>query len=209
MGPTNFFEEAARACGFRRIAGLDEAGRGPLAGPVVAAAVILPRRFNSACLDDSKLLSETQRSSLYQLITIQAHAWAIGTASEQEIDDLNILQATRLACQRALNALSLVPDCLLLDALHLPTASRVTQRSIIKGDALSLSIAAASIVAKVSRDRLMDAYHERFPLYQFHRHKGYPTPLHLKLLQQFGPCQGHRRSFRPVRILRQPPTSRP
>jgi ribonuclease HII len=209
VGPTNFFEEAARACGFRRIAGLDEAGRGPLAGPVVAAAVILPRRFNTAFLDDSKLLSETQRSSLYQRITVQARAWAIGTASEQEIDDLNILQATRLACQRALNALVLVPDCLLLDALYLPTAFRVTQRSIIKGDALSHSIAAASILAKVSRDRLMDDYHERFPQYQFHRHKGYPTPLHLKLLQQYGPCQGHRRSFKPVRILDHTPTSRP
>lgn len=197
MGPTDFFEQAARACGFRRIAGLDEAGRGPLAGPVVAAIVILPRRWSPKFLDDSKLLSEQQRQTLYEAITTRAFAWAIGMASEQEIDELNILGATRLASRRAFEHLSIAPDYLLLDALHLPAVS-VPQRPVIKGDQLSLSIAAASILAKVSRDRMMNTYHERFPQYQFHLHKGYPTPEHLRRLHQFGPCPGHRRSFSPV-----------
>ncbi|MCA9421494.1 MAG: ribonuclease HII [Nitrospira sp.] len=197
MGPTDFFEQAARALGYRRIAGLDEAGRGPLAGPVVAAIVILPRRWSPVLLDDSKLLSEHQRQILYESITTRALAWAIGRASEQEIDELNILGATRLACCRALSHLTIPPDYLLLDALHLPTVS-VPQRPVIKGDQLSRSIAAASILAKVSRDRMMTTYHERFPQYQFHLHKGYPTPEHLRRLHQFGPCSGHRRSYKPV-----------
>ena len=198
MGPTDFFESSARACGFRRIAGLDEAGRGPLAGPVVVAVVILPRRCAFDALDDSKLLSADQRCSLFKSITYQAQGWGIGTASEQEIDELNILGATRLAGSRAINALDSPPDFLLLDALHIPTVF-IRQRPVIKGDQLSVSIAAASILAKVSRDRIMDTYHERFPDYQFHLHKGYPTPEHLKRLRQFGPCPGHRRSFGPVR----------
>jgi ribonuclease HII len=197
MGPTDFFETSAWACGFRRIAGLDEAGRGPLAGPVIAAVVILPRRLFFDGLDDSKLLSENQRNTLFTAITTQARAWGIGAASEQEIDELNILGATRLAGYRAFNNIGSPPDYLLLDALYLPTV-RVRQRSVIKGDQLSISIAAASILAKVSRDRIMHTYHEQYPDYQFHIHKGYPTPEHLKRLQQFGPCPGHRQSFRPV-----------
>ena len=198
MGPTDFFETSARACGFRRIAGLDEAGRGPLAGPVVAAVAILPRRWHFDALDDSKRLSEEQRHTLFTIITAHAQAWGVGIASEQEIDELNILGATRLAGHRAINNLDSPPDFLLLDALHLPTVF-IPQRSVIKGDQLSISIAAASILAKVTRDRMMKTYHERFPDYQFHIHKGYPTPEHLKRLRQFGPCPGHRRSFRPVR----------
>jgi ribonuclease HII len=197
IGPTDFFEQAARACGFRRIAGVDEAGRGPLAGPVVAAIVILPSRWTPDLLDDSKLLSAQQRQTLYDIITTRAFAWAIGIATEQEIDELNILDATRLASCRALEQLSIPPDYLLLDALRLPTIS-VPQRPVIKGDQLSRSIAAASILAKVSRDRMMNDYHERFPQYQFHLHKGYATPEHLKRLHQFGPCAGHRQSFWPV-----------
>ena len=197
VGPSHFFEEAARVCGFRRIAGLDEAGRGPLAGPVVAAVVILPRRYRPQGLDDSKVLTVSQRQSLYDRIIQQALDWAIGQSSEQEIDSLNILEATRLAGQRALAGLRQSPDCLLTDALHLPLVS-LPQRPIIKGDALSLSIAAASILAKVFRDNLMNGYHERFPKYQFHIHKGYPTPSHLQRLQQFGPCAAHRHSFKPV-----------
>ena len=197
MGPTDFFETSARACGFRRIAGLDEAGRGPLAGPVVAAAVILPRRCTLDVLDDSKLLSADQRHSLFTRITSCAQDWGIGTASEHEIDELNILVATRLAGYRAIESLDIPPDYLLLDALQIPTVF-IHQRPIIKGDQLSVSIAAASIVAKVTRDRIMDTYHERFPDYQFHLHKGYPTAEHLKRLRQFGPCAGHRRSFGPV-----------
>ncbi|MGD9850385.1 MAG: ribonuclease HII [Nitrospirales bacterium] len=197
MGPTHFFEEAARACRFRRIAGLDEAGRGPLAGPVVAAVVILPRRYGPDDLDDSKALTALQRQRLFDLITHHALDWAIGQSSEQEIDTLNILEATRLAGRRALAGLQTLPDCLLLDALHLPGVS-IPQRPVIKGDALSFSIAAASILAKVFRDRLMESYHDRFPDYQFHIHKGYPTPTHLEFLRRFGPCPAHRYSFKPV-----------
>ena len=198
MGPTDFFESSAWACGFRRIAGLDEAGRGPLAGPVIAAVVILPRRKFFDDLDDSKLLSENQRNRLFTAITTQAQAWGVGAASEQEIDEFNILGATRLAGYRAFSQIASPPDFLLLDALLLPTVS-VRQRSVIKGDQLSISIAAASILAKVSRDRIMATYHAQYPDYQFDLHKGYPTPEHLKRLRQFGPCPGHRRSFRPVR----------
>lgn len=197
MGPTDFFETSAWACGFRRIAGLDEAGRGPLAGPVVAAVVILPRRCTLDVLDDSKLLSTAQRQSLFTSITSHAQDWGIGTASEHEIDQLNILGATRLAGYRAIQDLDAPPDYLILDALLIPTVY-IPQRPVIKGDQLSVSIAAASILAKVTRDCIMDTYHERFPDYQFHLHKGYPTPEHLKRLRQFGPCPGHRRSFRPV-----------
>ncbi len=197
MGPTDFFETSAWACGFRRIAGLDEAGRGPLAGPVVAAVVILPRRCTLDVLDDSKLLSAAQRQSLFASITSHAQDWGIGTASEHEIDQLNILGATRLAGYRAIQDLDAPPDYLILDALLIPTVY-IRQRPVIKGDQLSVSIAAASILAKVTRDRIMDTYHERFPDYQFHLHKGYPTPEHLKRLRQFGPCPGHRQSFRPV-----------
>lgn len=201
MGPTHFFEEAARACGFRRIAGLDEAGRGPLAGPVVVAVVVLPRLHAPEDLDDSKALTAPQRTRLFEFITDHALDWAIGQSSEQEIDALNILEATRLAGCRALANLQRQPDYLLTDALHL---SRVTipQRPIIKGDALSFSIAAASVLAKVFRDQLMNDYHERFPHYQFHIHKGYPTPTHLHLLRQFGACQAHRHSFKPVQACR-------
>ena len=197
MGPTEFFETAARACGFRRIAGLDEAGRGPLAGPVVAAVVMLPRRCSIDILDDSKLLSTAQRHSLFASIISHAQDWGIGSASEQEIDELNILGATRLAGKRAIENLQTPPDYLLLDALHIPTIY-IRQRPVIKGDQLSVSIAAASILAKVTRDKIMETYHERFPHYQFHIHKGYPTPEHLRRLRQFGPCAGHRQSFRPV-----------
>lgn len=176
---------------------MDEAGRGPLAGPVVAAVVILPRRYHPEGLDDSKVLTAPQRQRLFEQITRHALDWAIGQSSEQEIDNLNVLEATRLAGRRALEGLHGQPDCLLLDAFRLPGLT-LTQRPVIKGDSLSLSIAAASILAKVFRDRLMDGYHDRFPDYQFHIHKGYPTPTHLQLLRRFGPCQAHRLSFKPV-----------
>ncbi len=199
MGPTAYFENLAWACGFRRIAGLDEAGRGPLAGPVVAAAVILPRRSAPAGLDDSKALTASTRHALYALITQQAVDWAIGQASEQEIDTLNILEATRLASRRALASLRCPPDYLLTDALALPHI-HMPHRPVVKGDNLSVSIAAASILAKVFRDRLMEDYHRRFPDYHFHIHKGYPTPDHLRRLKHFGACLAHRHSFKPVQI---------
>ena len=197
MEPNHFFEDAARSCGYQHIAGLDEAGRGPLAGPVIAAAVILPRRFHLRGLNDSKALNEIQREQLFDEVSNRAVAWSIGLATEQEIDIHNILQATRLAFFRAITALSVTPNYLLVDALHIPDTN-IPQRAIVKGDSLSLTIAAASILAKVTRDRMMNEYHARFPQYQFHIHKGYPTPQHLRLLAQHGPCEAHRQTFRPV-----------
>ena len=197
MKPTDLFETEARRCGYRHVAGLDEAGRGPLAGPVVAAAVILPRRCLLAGLNDSKQLTEAERERLYDDIRRRAAGVGVGLASEREIDAMNILEATRLAMGRAIQALPSMPDYLLLDAIELPAVS-LPQRAIIKGDALSVSIAAASVVAKVTRDRLMGDYHRQYPQYNFQAHKGYGTAEHLRLLAAHGPCAIHRRSFRPV-----------
>ncbi|HET9963033.1 MAG TPA: ribonuclease HII [Nitrospiraceae bacterium] len=196
-GPTELFEVEARRCGYRRIAGLDEAGRGPLAGPVVAAAVILPRGCLLSGLDDSKQLDEATRVGLYDQIVRRAMGLAIGAADEAEIDRLNILEATRLAMERALALLTPAADFLLLDALSLPSI-RLPQRPVIKGDGLSVSIAAASIVAKVTRDRMMVEQHCRYPQYNFASHKGYSTPEHLHYLRMHGPCAIHRRTFAPV-----------
>jgi len=199
-GPTEEFEVEARCRGYRLIAGLDEAGRGPLAGPVVAAAVVLPRRCSLAGLDDSKQVGEPDRVRLFAEIVRRAMGIGVGSASEAEIDCLNILEATRLAMRRALQALPILPDFLLLDALTIPGLS-VPQRPIIKGDGLSCSIAAASIIAKVTRDRLMIEYHRWYPQYNFADHKGYSTPEHLRLLRQHGPCAIHRCTFAPVQHL--------
>ncbi|TKS59697.1 MAG: ribonuclease HII [Nitrospira sp.] len=198
MGPTEEFEQEARRCGYRHIAGIDEAGRGPLAGPVVAAAVILPVRSRLAGVDDSKQLSDAEREQLYTAILEKAVGVGIGSADAGEIDSLNILEATRLAMCRAIENLAPSPDYLLIDAVTLP-AVRLPVRPIIKGDALSMSIAAASIVAKVTRDHLMAAYHETFPQYNFLSHKGYGTAEHLQRLARYGPCAIHRRTFAPVR----------
>jgi len=195
--PTDDFEVEAQQRGYRLVAGLDEAGRGPLAGPVVAAAVILPRRFRLAGLNDSKQVAESERERLYEEIAGRAVRFGVGCASEQEIDAMNILEATRLAMDRAIQALVPPPDFLLIDAVTLPGVC-LPQRSIIKGDGLCLSIAAASIMAKVSRDRLMREYHRKYPQYNFLAHKGYGTAEHLQLLAQYGPCEIHRRTFRPV-----------
>ena len=197
MGPTDIFEVEARRCGYRYIAGLDEAGRGPLAGPVIAAAVIFPRRCRVLGLNDSKQLSAAQRDQLYVSIRDRATMVGVGSATEKEIDRINILEATRLAMQRAIASLPLVPDFLLLDALTLPLLS-IPQRAIITGDCLSLSIAAASVIAKVTRDRMMVGYHMEYPEYNFLSHKGYSTPEHLRLLTRHGPCAIHRRTFWPV-----------
>ncbi|HET7438743.1 MAG TPA: ribonuclease HII [Nitrospira sp.] len=197
VGPTDEFELEARRCGYRRIAGLDEAGRGPLAGPVVASAVVLPTRCRLIGCDDSKQLSELERERLYHVIIKRAVGIGIGSATEQEIDRLNILEATRLAMHRAVAGLSPQPDCLLLDAISL-LGCAIPTRSIIKGDALCLSVAAASIVAKVTRDRLMAEYHRLYPHYNFLSHKGYSTEEHLQQLATHGPCPIHRRTFEPV-----------
>lgn len=195
--PTDAFELEARRCGYRRIAGLDEAGRGPLAGPVVASAVVLPTRCRIIGCDDSKLLSESERERVYHVIIKRAICIGIGSATEREIDRLNILEATRLAMRRALAGLSPQPDCLLIDAITL-LGCAIPIRSIIKGDALCRSVAAASIVAKVTRDRLMAEYHRLYPQYNFLSHKGYGTEEHLQQLATHGPCPIHRRTFEPV-----------
>jgi len=197
MGPTEEFERAARLCGFRRIAGIDEAGRGPLAGPVVAAAVVLPIRCRLSGIDDSKQLSEGERARLYAAILEHAVGMGIGSADVGEIDRFNILEATRLAMRRAIDQLAPPPDYLLIDAVTLPGIG-IPERPIIKGDSLSFSIAAASIIAKVTRDRLMAEYHDMFPEYDFLSHKGYGTREHLQRLARHGPCSIHRRTFTPV-----------
>lgn len=183
--------------GFLYVAGLDEVGRGPLAGPVMAAACILPARFDLPGLNDSKQLSESKREKLFEQIQNQAIGYAVGSAEPAEIDALNILQATKLAMKRALEDLKIRPHFLLIDALELPQI-KIPQKGIIRGDSLSASIAAASILAKVTRDRWMTELHEIYPEYGFNRNKGYGTKEHLKALQTYGPCPLHRRSFAPV-----------
>lgn len=192
-----FFERSAHQGGAFRIAGLDEAGRGPLAGPVVAAAVVFPEGLLIPGVKDSKQLSEDRREQLYTEITTAAVAYGIGIVDERTIDEVNILQATIIAMERALNCITPLPDHLLLDALTLPRIS-IPQKAIIKGDCLSHSIAAASILAKVTRDRIMRDLHARYPQYNFQKHKGYGTKEHLELLRLHGPCDVHRKSFQPI-----------
>lgn len=176
------------------VCGIDEAGRGPLAGPVCAAAVILPVSWEPEGLDDSKKLTPRKREILYEEITAKALAWSVAYASEGEIDEVNILQATFLAMRRALAGLSLRPDLALVDGNRDPLLG-IPTRCEIGGDARYACIAAASILAKVSRDRLMDAYDKEYPAYGFLRHKGYPTKAHYQALAEYGPCPIHRRSF--------------
>jgi len=184
-----------------RIAGVDEAGRGPLAGPVYAAAVILnPQRVPDG-LDDSKRLSRLQRERLVPPIEALALCWSVAWASAAEIDQLNILQATFLAMRRAVTALSLCPSVVLVDGNRCPLGLPCSARAIVGGDALEPAISAASILAKVARDRAMLRLHELYPDYGFARHKGYPTKAHLEALRLHGACIEHRRSFGPVRRL--------
>lgn len=198
--PTQEFERVAWLCGYRRIAGIDEAGRGPLAGPVVAAAVILPTRCRLSEVTDSKQLPAREREQVYTAILEQAVGVGIGSADAAEIDQLNILEATRLAMRRAIDQLAPPPDYVLIDAVTLPGLT-VPVKPIIKGDSLSVSVAAASVIAKVTRDRLMASYHETFPEYGFLSHKGYGTAEHLERLARYGPCSIHRRTFSPVQDL--------
>ena len=191
------FEAEVRTRGFRLIAGLDEAGRGPLAGPVVAAAVVLPPKGKWTGVDDSKKLSAGQREKIFPLLMEKALGVGVGIVEAQEIDRLNILQASLKAMQLAVEKLPLPPDFLLIDGIH---ALRVPlpQQAIPKGDQRCLSIAAASIVAKVTRDRLMTAYHDQYPEYNFARHKGYGTKEHLQAIRKYGCCPLHRQSFRTI-----------
>ncbi len=192
-----YFERCACAAGFARIAGLDEAGRGPLAGPVVAAAVVLPDGLLIPGVNDSKQVAGPERERLYAQIVRQALGYGIGIADVQTIDEVNIYQATIIAMERALRAIAPPPDYLLIDALTLPRVP-LPQKPLIKGDCRSHSIAAASILAKVTRDRLMSELHEKFPQYNFHKHKGYGTKEHLSLIRKHGPCDAHRKTFNPV-----------
>jgi ribonuclease HII len=191
------YERLARQCGWQRIAGLDEAGRGALFGPVVAAAVILNPRRRIVGLDDSKKLLPARREILAERIRAHAVAWAVAHVEPGKIDAWNIYQASRQAMQKALESLGVAPDYLLLDAMLLDVP--LEQKSLIKGDTRSVSIAAASILAKVERDRMMDQWHEVYPQYGLRQNKGYGTPEHLEALRLHGPTPQHRFSFAPVR----------
>jgi len=199
--PTFDEEEKLIARGYRVIAGVDEVGRGPLAGPVVAAAVILPWGKQPSWLSrvrDSKQLTPSQRESIFDRITESGVAYGLGMVSHEVIDKRGIAPATRLAMRYAIEQLSTCPDYLLIDFMQLP-AIRIPQKSVVNGDSICLSIAAASIVAKVSRDRLMVELDNQFPGYGLAQHKGYGTPEHLEALQRLGPCPIHRKTFMPVR----------
>jgi ribonuclease HII len=182
------------------VAGVDEAGRGPLAGPVFAAAVILDPMRPIAGLADSKVLSESKRDSLYIVIKEAALSWSIAEASVEEIDGLNILQATLLAMQRAVNGLNVRPDEVLVDGNRLPKLPMPAQ-AIVKGDSKVQAISAASILAKVERDRLMSGYYEQYPDFSFHVHKGYGTRQHLDEIERFGFLDIHRKTFNPVKTM--------
>lgn len=179
---------------YEYICGIDEAGRGPLAGPVVAGAVILPKGLKIPYLNDSKQLSPKRREELFDIIMEKALAVGVGAASPERIDEINILQATYEAMRQAVAELKVKPQILLNDAVYIPGLN-LPQEKIIKGDAKSLSIAAASVIAKVTRDRMMVAYDEIFPEYGFAKHKGYGAKAHIEKIQSIGPCPIHRRSF--------------
>jgi ribonuclease HII len=196
--PTDYFERMYYGQGYQRIAGVDEVGRGPLAGPVVAAAVILPKEGIGQKLFDSKKISSKKRDDLSELIFSKALGVGIGVIGQEEIDLLNILQATLKAMALAVENLPISPDFILIDGpqgLRLP----VPQKPIRKGDQLSDSIAAASIVAKVTRDRMMLECHQRYPQYNFAKHKGYGTKEHRRAIEKFGICELHRKTFRGVK----------
>jgi ribonuclease HII len=202
------FEASWQAKGCRQIAGLDEAGRGPLAGPVVAAAVILPPGERYPGITDSKMLRPEERIREYDLICEQALTYAIAVVDHEEIDRLNILVASRKAMEGAVRKLSLAPDLLLIDGI-VPLETDLPQQCIKKGDQRSQSVAAASILAKVTRDRLMEAYHQAYPHYNFKQNKGYGTREHRDALRAYGLCPIHRRTFRGVKELLVPERDAP
>lgn len=193
------YEDALRKQGVTYIAGIDEVGRGPLAGPVVAAAVVLPEDFYMLGLNDSKKLSEAKRERFYERIQEEALAIGIGIVTSYEIDEINIYQATKKAMLTAVAGLGKAPEHLLIDAMELPIA--ISQTSIIKGDAKSISISAASIVAKVTRDRMMKKLGEKNPQYGFEKHMGYGTKQHLEAIEMYGILEEHRRTFAPIKDM--------
>jgi ribonuclease HII len=191
----NSFERRAHQRGYKLIAGIDEVGRGPLAGPVVAAAVILSPDYENTEIKDSKQLSARKRERLYEIIKQDALSIGLGVAEASIVDAVNVLQATLIAMKEAVSNLSITPDYLLIDGTHRIFLS-IPQETIVKGDSLSLSVASASIIAKVSRDRIMEIYHRQFPQYNFLKNKGYGTSEHREAIKKYGHCKIHRRSFR-------------
>lgn len=191
------YEQSLKKQGKAYIAGVDEAGRGPLAGPVIAGAVILPPTIQLYGLNDSKKISKAKRAELSVDIKKCAIAWAIGEATVEEIAKLNIFHASLLAMKRAVEGLNINPDHLLVDAVKIPYIT-ISQTPIVKGDSISASIAAASIIAKTHRDKIMEAYHQQYPQYGFDKHKGYGTAEHIRALNQFGVLPIHRRGYAPV-----------
>lgn len=190
----NTFEKRAYCDGYQWVAGVDEAGRGPLAGPVVAAAVIFPAGYQNSQINDSKKLTARKRDELYKTIWEDAVAVGVGVAEADVIDRINILQASLQAMREAVLDLSKIPDFIFVDGLYTLNID-APQKALVKGDALSISIAAASIIAKVSRDRIMEMYHRQFPRYNFQKNKGYGTAEHRRILKEIGMCKIHRRSF--------------
>lgn len=191
------YELKAYEAGYHVIAGCDEAGRGPMAGPLTVAAVVFDNGYYDERINDSKQLTEKKREELYDLIVENARAFAIVVKSSQEVDELNVYEASRLGMIEAVQSLGIRVDFVLTDAM--PLQKDIPHKAIIKGDSLSISIAAASILAKVTRDRLMKAYDLEYPQYHFGKHKGYVTKEHKELLKKYGPCPIHRRSFAPVK----------
>ena len=193
--PDYEFEKAAVQSGFSCICGVDEAGRGPLAGPVCAAAVILPEGAVIEGLDDSKKLTEKKRERLYDIIKQTAVAYSVAYGTLEEIETVNILEATYLAMNRAIEGLTVKPDFALIDGNSVPRGIKIPCETVVKGDSRSMSVAAASVLAKVTRDRLMLEYDKKYPEYNFKKHKGYGTKEHTELIKQYGPCEIHRLSF--------------
>lgn len=193
--PDYEYENAAKSGGFKLVCGVDEAGRGPLAGPVCAAAVILPEDAVIEGLNDSKKLSEKKREALYDVIKGKAIAFCVAYGTLEEIETLNILQATFLAMNRAIDGLAVKPDFALIDGNRVPKDIKIPCETVVKGDGKSMSVAAASVLAKVTRDRLMLEYDKKYPEYDFKKHKGYGTKEHTELIKKYGPCEIHRMSF--------------
>ena len=196
-GDPFFYEELARSAGYQLIAGVDEAGRGPLAGPVVAAAVIFSPNPEVPGVRDSKMMTAKARDKAFVVIHAEALATAVGVVSREYIDQFNILKASLEAMARAVKALDPRPEALLVDGIH-PVPLHITQKCLKKGDQISRSISAASVLAKVYRDRIMHSYHRMYPVYGFDKNKGYGTRQHLKALKRHGPCPVHRLTFRRV-----------
>lgn len=193
--PDYGYESAAKQKGFSFVCGVDEAGRGPLAGPVCAAAVILPEGTEIEGLNDSKKLSEKKREALFDVVKEKAIAWSVAFASVEEIEEHNILNATFIAMNRAIEGLETKADFALIDGNRVPKDIKIPCETVVKGDGKSMSIAAASILAKVTRDRLMLELDQKYPMYDFKKHKGYGTAAHMELIRKYGPSECHRPSF--------------